>query len=1199
MKNLKFLMGSIALAALIGFGMAGCGNGTIDGGGDPPKTPEEKTAAERWSTWINPEIGATISIIVGSDDVCAITIGGTPYSTLYEGDARYEYSAVADKSYTYTFEAWTESGERDVSFQYFRGQEFELPSKSMTIQINATRTTYKVVGEPIPVGGVRLLQFRSMNKLGTFYVKILSIEETVSTDPKTLVINGITPELMALGSAGGFVGLFPVGTPKENVIADIMSYLNGSMRYNYATAGMDFDQIDDPVLVDSTYTVTVPLYVPDGTAPWTGLGSYDVWNAFSDGSNGYLYKVSNVPFISAVTTIDALDYIPILSEPLGTFRVRVTDIPKAVMDLGLSSAMKLDIPLYIANSFEALDPDAPPYNLAGRTPGYNNAESYDDTDYPGGGPLFYYEFYFWNNTGGTQYRGIAGNYDIALVKYNESGVARPSWEGGVTMPGIDKVDEVIVIKNVWLDINTLNTFSYNAGVKVFPFDDPVISAAKTLLQNKINEANAAKSGVVAANNAGEVNIGMYWTEQVNFDTFNDAIAAAQAVLNNAGATKNMLDNARNTLQTAIESFESKLKEGSKSTVSFTVNNGGEWDAAIGDIRSGGSSNYAINIGADFDLAGSTAVTFGSRTGITVTITGDYAISLDSATQGRLLDVGANQTVVIVDLHFKGHTGNNATLVNVNGSNSSLTMRGSAKVSGNTRSGGSGGGVNASSGGSFTMEDQAEVYDNIANSGAGVNIWNGSFILGGNAKIYNNKAVVSTNSGGGVLVSRDASTASSFTMKDDAEVYGNEAGYGGGVTITGTGGSSFIMQGGVVRNNIARGDTSSSGGGVYINTSGKFTMSGNAEISYNEANSKYSRGGGIYVNNNSQFTMNGGTVSHNKSTVPSSITQISDSDTAGGGVAVNNGGSFIMNNGTVSYNTSNESGADSVGRGGGVSIEDAFSSFSMNSGKVSFNTSGSAANNRVGDGGGVAVFKGGSFTMSGDAEVSDNKAISMYVSVGSYSVVAMGGGVLLYEGSFIMEDESKVLRNEATGSGTSYGGGVSISEGSFTMRGNAEVSSNIASGNRGASGGGVYAQDIFIMQDNAKVSGNTATGSNTLDPANGGGVYVSGSLTMYDNAEISGNKATNSDSRGGGVCVYGSLQIYSGVVYGSNEATATLRNSVVSATNAGASLFMLNWGTIKAEYWNGSIWVSIPTTAASGTNGFYRNETIKVVEGVLQ
>jgi hypothetical protein len=178
-------------------------------------------------------------------------------------------------------------------------------------------------------------------------------------------------------------------------------------------------------------------------------------------------------------------------------------------------------------------------------------------------------------------------------------------------------------------------------------------------------------------------------------------------------------------------------------------------------------------------------------------------------------------------------------------------------------------------------------------------------------------------GGGVYV---ASTGT-FTM-NGGKISENGAGYyGGGVYVASTG--TFTMNGGKISGNTASSTRSSpGGGGVYVASTGTFTMSG-GEISGNTASGSSSSGGGVYVASTGTFTMSGGKISEN------------GAGYHGGGVYVDSTGTFTMNDGEISGNTASGSPTSS---GGGVYA----STFTMSGGKISGNTASSS-------GGGVDVY----------------------------------------------------------------------------------------------------------------------------------------------------------------------------------------------------------------------------------------------------
>ena len=145
----------------------------------------------------------------------------------------------------------------------------------------------------------------------------------------------------------------------------------------------------------------------------------------------------------------------------------------------------------------------------------------------------------------------------------------------------------------------------------------------------------------------------------------------------------------------------------------------------------------------------------------------------------------------------------------------LTMSGSAAISGNTAAGSYGGGVCVKYG-TFTM--------------------NGGTISG-------NAATGINGDGGGVYVASTDDTPSKFIM-NSGTISGNTASdYGGGVYVYSTTelGGTFTMNGGTIS-----GNNSTHGGGVYVGQNAKMTVSGGARIEDNWKNGTLNADSGAYV-----------------------------------------------------------------------------------------------------------------------------------------------------------------------------------------------------------------------------------------------------------------------------------------------------------------------------------------------------------------
>ncbi|MCL2230583.1 MAG: hypothetical protein FWC01_05765 [Treponema sp.] len=229
-------------------------------------------------------------------------------------------------------------------------------------------------------------------------------------------------------------------------------------------------------------------------------------------------------------------------------------------------------------------------------------------------------------------------------------------------------------------------------------------------------------------------------------------------------------------------------------------------------------------------------------------------------------------------------------------------------------------------------------------------------------------------------------------------------------------------------------------------------------------------------------------------------------------------------------------------------------------------------NNSGYGGGVFILNSGRFVMY-SGEINDNTSTS------SLTEGTLGGGVYVdQEGTLIMHG-GKINGNVCTSSTFyAYGGGVYVKQGGTFTINNGKISDNMC-----------YNTDY--------------TGVGTKRYGYGSGIAVSTNATflMYG-GEISGNK--EADYGGGMANSGGSIRIINGIIYGINESNATLRNTVsgdfISTAIGGAVLFRqgtggtTQYGTFTGETWNGT---NIPLTT-NGSNA-YTNNTIRVVNGVLQ
>lgn len=283
----------------------------------------------------------------------------------------------------------------------------------------------------------------------------------------------------------------------------------------------------------------------------------------------------------------------------------------------------------------------------------------------------------------------------------------------------------------------------------------------------------------------------------------------------------------------------------------------------------------------------------------------------------------------------------------------------------------GGGVDVVRG-TFTMNDGI-ISGNSCDSGAGVYVGESASFIMNNGTISNNSARDSYDydgaRGGGVYVDGTFTLVDGIINNNTCQSKADsDHRNGGGVHVSKSG--TFIMQGGIIKNNSDRGiyvgsyrdfmrhqsgSVTMNGGTVTGNTKGGvlvdgiFTMN-KGTISKNTVTDD--DGAGVYVRNGS-FTMNDGEIIENKTTGFYSPYSFSGRQGGGGGVYVANHTTFTMNGGVISKNIATEHAAG----GGGIFVD---GTFTMNDGIIS-------GNSTTKSGGGILV-AGGTFSKSNAAGV---------------------------------------------------------------------------------------------------------------------------------------------------------------------------------------------------------------------------------------
>jgi uncharacterized repeat protein (TIGR02543 family) len=238
----------------------------------------------------------------------------------------------------------------------------------------------------------------------------------------------------------------------------------------------------------------------------------------------------------------------------------------------------------------------------------------------------------------------------------------------------------------------------------------------------------------------------------------------------------------------------------------------------------------------------------------------------------------------------------------------------------------------------------------------------------------------------------------------------------------TAGSLFTVGNGVtltLGNNVSlQGRSDNTASLVQVNNGGTLVMDSGSKISGNSNSA--SSGGGVYVDSGGTFTMSNGTISGNTTAI-----------NAGGGVYVTNG-TFTINGGIINNNTAGASG-------GGVNVS---GTFTMSGGTISGNT----ANHPTYGGGGVFM-NSGTWTMSGGT-ISGNTATNagggVYV-YGNATFTKQAGGII-----YGSNETDSTLKNAATGD--NYGHAVYVESGSKLRNNTAGSGVTLDSATSGSAGG---------------------------------------------------------------------------------------------------------------------------------------------------
>ena len=467
-------------------------------------------------------------------------------------------------------------------------------------------------------------------------------------------------------------------------------------------------------------------------------------------------------------------------------------------------------------------------------------------------------------------------------------------------------------------------------------------------------------------------------------------------------------------------------------------------------------------------------------------------------------------------------------VYVGGNNSTFNMSGSTSITGNTAK--KGGGVGVYSGATFNMSGSASVTSNKTTSGGyggGVYMGGGKFTMNGNASITGN-TTTSNGCGGGVHVG----SGGTFTMNDNASVSRNlTENKGGGVYVIG----SLEMNGNakIEENTALTSNGPGNGGGVYVGSSGTFTVSGAPTVMDNKKRvSAGTADNNVYLPENKTIIIGTGSLTGEIGVTTENKPTGSKSIDIATGANEDYSGNFFSDDSST-YEVKLEGNKLVLAKSDGTTTPTTPTAHRhclcgkdhtptgnhKEETPVTFKAVGSLADLQA------AVAEGGYYYLSADIDTSDmlkiEKALTLCLSGHSIQLdqkdTNANTPVILFSenATFTLTDcEPEGTAGTITHKEGKLGGGVEMySNNTFNLYGGSITGNNTY----GRTGGGVNAYGTFNLY------GGSITNNTTQNGYDGGGVYVNQGCTfrLYGGS-ITGNQSAG--GKGSGVYVDGGIEI---------------------------------------------------------------------------
>jgi hypothetical protein len=136
------------------------------------------TAYYRWDQWLDTDVAvSTFERSANINGIITINVKQAA-SEIWKMEADYRFDFEHNHQYKYKFQAWTESGTRNIRIMYFHNKTTDDRDTFLLPIDNTANKEYEFTGtEPLVNGCYSGIKFQSADTIGEFYIKIISIEK--------------------------------------------------------------------------------------------------------------------------------------------------------------------------------------------------------------------------------------------------------------------------------------------------------------------------------------------------------------------------------------------------------------------------------------------------------------------------------------------------------------------------------------------------------------------------------------------------------------------------------------------------------------------------------------------------------------------------------------------------------------------------------------------------------------------------------------------------------------------------------------------------------------------------------------------------------------------------------------------------------------------------------------------------------------